>query len=128
MRGGIREGWKQRSIMLKYVPSPPRSIGPRRATVVWLPCLLGSLQLRPEPHYVWQRSEGAGRRWNERKGGREGGRAEAGKTEIGPSPPPDIADESTDAVLCTFSADPAREEVGMEGGGKYSASCLWQGS
>lgn len=25
-----------------------------------------------------------------------------------PSPPPDIMDESIDAALCTFSADPAR--------------------
>lgn len=38
-----------------------------------------------------------------------------------PSPPPDIMEESIDAVLCTFSADPARRGV-------YSASCLWHGS
>lgn len=29
-----------------------------------------------------------------------------------PSPPPDIMDESIDAVLCTFSADPARRKRG----------------
>lgn len=29
-----------------------------------------------------------------------------------PSPPPDIMDESIDAVLCTFSADPATEGGG----------------
>lgn len=38
------------------------------------------------------------------------------------SPPPDIMDESIDAVLCTFYADPARR------GEKYPASCSWHGS
>lgn len=42
-----------------------------------------------------------------------------------PSPSPDIMDESIDAALCTFSADPA---AWGGGGGGHSASCLWHGS
>lgn len=34
-----------------------------------------------------------------------------------PSSPPDIMDESIDAVLCTFSADPASGGDGGRGGG-----------
>lgn len=54
----------------------------------------------------------AGRGWNERKRGRGGGSLYRDR----PSPPPDIMDESMDAVLCTFSADPARRGWGRWGG------------
>lgn len=79
--------------------------------------LFGLLHLQLGPHYVWQGSETAGRGWDER----EGGRRLLYRDRPSP-PPPDIMDESIDAVLCTFYADPARR------GGKYSASCLWHGS
>lgn len=66
---GDGEG-EQPSIMLKYVPFPLWSAGPRRLLFVRLPRLHGWLHLRLKPHYMWQGSDKAGRAWNERRGRR----------------------------------------------------------
>ena len=64
----------------------------------------------------------AGRGWNERKRGRGGGSLYRDR----PSPPPDIMDESMDAVLCTFSADPARRGWGAVGRFFVQLPMAWQ--
>lgn len=120
-------GWggvEQQSIMLKYVPFPLWSAGPLWLLFVprWLSWLRGSLCLKLGPHYVWQRSEEAGRGRGGRKDKREGGRDEARCTEIGLL----LLLISWMNQLMLFCA--LFLLIQREKGRGYSASCLWHGS